>query len=1074
MNSSLPEVDDDVLRQRVSHGAYSRGRAYAEEGAVLQMNWDGQDLTASVAGSSPAPYRCRISLVRVGSMWIPMAMGCSCPVRTGCKHAVATLITARDRSRTAPDADWRATLGAVASGQKGAAPLALGFFLRPEPGPSAWQNRLQPVLSAAAAYEQGKRLELHVRPMMRGKSRAWIKGGLTWRGLAYELGHAPEQVMWLRQLLGLYDGTRATSAGVDHEGLSLREIHGPMLWDLFDGAGAAGVEFVPDRGMSLSFGRLAQVHMHAERGGEGLRLRARAEIDGDPVAGAWLPIGDHGIYAYEETASGFAVRIAPTPAPLPPLLGQLTGPVTIPEADEEEFFGEFYPVLRNTITVTADEGVDLPEYRPPVARLTLTYSKKDRLKLAWAFHYFEPRGTFPFGPGAANNGAATKERGNTRDPQWEEHMCESVARAWPQWSELEEFRGVEAAEFTTEILPELEKIEGLEVKVVGTRPNYTRLEGNPHIKVTAVESDRNDWFDLGFEITIEDRQIPFPDLFAALSRGNKKLLLLDRSYLSLEHPAFDDLRELLIRAEDLPEWEPDRPTLSKFQVHVWEEFEDLADETVAARGWREAVAGLRDLEAIEPVAPPAALKAQLRGYQQEGFEWLAFLHRHNLGGILADDMGLGKTLQTLALIAHARESSATAPTHPFLIIAPTSVVATWMSEAAKFLPGLRMAAVTHTRRKRKASLAQVIAGADVVVTSYAIARLDAGEFHTAAWSGLVLDEAQFVKNPGTRLHQEISNIPAPFRLAITGTPMENSLTDLWSLMSITAPGLFASARRFREQFVRPIEKNNDPDRLQELRRLVRPFMLRRTKEHVAPELPPKQEQLLEVELSGPHRKLYDAVLQRERQKVLGLIEDLDKNRFIVFRSLTLLRMLALAPGLIGEEHAHIDSAKLNTLTAHIVDIAAEGHRVLVFSQFTSFLKMAAVACAESGLTYEYLDGSTTNRAKVINSFRAGDAPVFFISLKAGGFGLTLTEADYVFVLDPWWNPAAESQAVDRTHRIGQTRNVIVYRLVAADTIEEKVMALQHKKAALFNAVVDDDAHFSRTLSASDIRGLFEA
>src|SRR5690625_4523112 len=303
--------------------------------------------------------------------------------------------------------------------------------------------------------------------------------------------------------------------------------------------------------------------------------------------------------------------------------------------------------------------------------------------------------------------------------------------------------------------------------------------------------------------------------------------------------------------------------------------------------------------------------------------------------------------------------------------------------------------------------------------------------------------------------------------------MENSLTDLWSLLSITAPGLFASARRFREQYVRPIEKNNDPGRLQELRRLVRPFMLRRTKEQVAPELPPKQEQVLEVELTGPHRRHYDAVLQRERQKILGLVEDLDKNRFIVFRSLTLLRMLALAPGLTDPDHAHLESAKLTALIARLTDIVAEGHRALVFSQFTSFLHMAAAACAAAGLDYEYLAGSTPNPGDVIASFRSGAAPVFLISLKAGGFGLTLTEADYVFMLDPWWNPAAEAQAIDRTHRIGQTRSVMVYRLVAAGTIEEKVLALQRRKAALFDAVVDDDAHFSSALSAEDIRALFD-
>src|SRR5690625_5199754 len=344
---------------------------------------------------------------------------------------------------------------------------------------------------------------------------------------------------------------------------------------------------------------------------------------------------------------------------------------------------------------------------------------------------------------------------------------------------------------------ELERLADLDFEVSGDRPEFTRLMGHPHIKITTVETDRTDWFNLGFEITVDGHRVPFTHLFAALSKGKKKLLLPDRSYLSLQHTAFDALRELLSHAEEMAEWEPEQPTISKYQVDFWADVEDLADETVPARAWREAVAGLRDLSAIEPVPVPGGVDAHLRPYQQEGLDWLAFLWRNNLGGILADDMGLGKTLQTLSLIAHARETSAPEPADPFLIIAPTSVVATWMSEAAKFLPDLRVAAVTHTRRKRKAPLAQVIAGADVVVTSYAIARLDAGEFHTAPWSGLVLDEAQFVKNPGTRLHQEISNIPAPFRLAITGTPMENSLTDLWSLMSITAPGLFASARRFQ-------------------------------------------------------------------------------------------------------------------------------------------------------------------------------------------------------------------------------------------------------------------------------------
>ena len=260
-------------------------------------------------------------------------------------------------------------------------------------------------------------------------------------------------------------------------------------------------------------------------------------------------------------------------------------------------------------------------------------------------------------------------------------------------------------------------------------------------------------------------------------------------------------------------------------------------------------------------------------------------------------------------------------------------------------------------------------------------------------------------------------------------------------------------------------------RLERLRRRIRPLVLRRTKELVAADLPVKQEQVVLVELAPAHRAIYDTVLQRERQKVLGLLKDLDKNRFIVFRSLTMLRMLALAPGLIEPDDATIASRKLETLVERVHELHQERHRALVFSQFTSFLQMAARRLETAGIPYLYLDGSTRDRREVIEEFRSGEQPVFLISLKAGGFGLTLTEADYVFMLDPWWNPAAEAQAIDRTHRIGQDKPVFVYRMIAADTIEEKVLALQQRKARLFSAVIDDDELFAQTLTADDIRGL---
>jgi SNF2 family DNA or RNA helicase len=381
--------------------------------------------------------------------------------------------------------------------------------------------------------------------------------------------------------------------------------------------------------------------------------------------------------------------------------------------------------------------------------------------------------------------------------------------------------------------------------------------------------------------------------------------------------------------------------------------------------------------------------------------------------------------------------------------------------------------IGSTQATSGTALAEAIAGADVVVTSYTLFRLDAEAYQASAWAGLILDEAQFVKNHASRLHECARDLDAPFKLAITGTPMENHLLELWSLFAVTAPGLFPSARLFTEQFRNPIENGGSPEALARLRRRIRPLMLRRTKALVAPELPAKQEQELRIELSPAHQELYDTFLQRERQKLMGLIDDIDRNRIIFFRSLTLLRMLSLDPSLIDEKYAGIGSSKLDALLEQLEDVVAEGHRALVFSQFTSFLGKAAARLDAAGIEYCYLDGSSTRRAEIVERFTAGAAPVFLISLKAGGFGLNLTEADYVFLLDPWWNPATETQAVDRTHRIGQTRNVMVYRLVAAGTIEEKVMALKARKAQLFDSVLDDGAEFGEALTADDIRGLLD-
>jgi SNF2 family DNA or RNA helicase len=625
--------------------------------------------------------------------------------------------------------------------------------------------------------------------------------------------------------------------------------------------------------------------------------------------------------------------------------------------------------------------------------------------------------------------------------------------------------------FSTEVLPRLADHPDVTVEITGDPADYREAGDSLSISVSADEVAQDpDWFDLGITITVAGREVPFADVFTALSRGEPYLLLSDGAYFSLQKPELRALARLIEEARALHDAPGDGLKISRFQAGFWAELTELGVVGRQAQRWQQQVSGLLSAQALAAPEPPRSLHAELRPYQREGFGWLAFLWQHQLGGILADDMGLGKTLQALALICQAREADPGLP--PFLIVAPTSVVSNWAAEAARFAPGLPVVAITGTTGRRGQSLSEIAAGAGAVVTSYTLLRMDVDAYTGLPWAGLILDEAQNVKNHQSKTYQCARRLPAPVKIAITGTPMENNLMELWSLLSITAPGLFPDPGRFREYYAKPIEKDGQAELLAQLRRRIRPLVRRRTKEQVAADLPAKQEQVLEVELHPRHRKLYQTQLQRERQKVLKLIDDLDANRFTILRSLTLLRQLSLHAALIDDAHMDMPCAKIDMLLGQLQDVAAGGHRALVFSQFTRFLGHVRERLEAAGIECCYLDGKTRDRAAEVQRFCGGTAPAFLISLKAGGFGLNLTEADYCFLLDPWWNPATEAQAVDRTHRIGQSRNVMVYRLIAAGTIEEKVLALQARKAELFTSVLDSGGAFSGSLDADDIRALF--
>ncbi|GAB3618501.1 DEAD/DEAH box helicase [Okibacterium endophyticum] len=1138
-----PLVDTAEIVRVVGRGAFDRARVYARQDAVLRWSWAvaEKQLTGFVAGSEPRPYSVRILLAPSAKGYHRvLGSSCSCPLGADCKHVAATLLASneahvleqgRGRSTRAGASaadhnalpEWKRALDALAgrpaasardrqgnSRNDGPAAMGLQFEMRENTTHAAyrWSGPVSAPLTAASA--RGGERRLCVRPVMRNARGNWVKADLTWNRVTHQRGLDVdrEHQRWMVQFAALSRTTRDVYYGQSTEWLQLDDFQSPLLWSVLADAVRLGIGLVgTKKGAVVRVGDTADLRLDASRGagagpGADLTLTPVLTIDGethDPVdAGV---IGDHGVYTWSFSPAA-EITLAPTVAPLTAEQRGLVGastPLTVPSADVDEFMAHYYPRLRRTVEISsADATVQFPEIRSPELVLTAAFKPKHVLTLDWAWEYPEDGSRFLLddggrrGAGSSNAAGLAAASSDLRDGTLESGIIERVTDALGEPPRTGSLSGLDAAEFAENVLDTLDAVDGVRVAVVGDRPDYRELSDTPTFTVTTVETEERDWFDLGVIVKIEGREIPFGPLFTALATGRKKLLLIDGSYFSLQHPAFDRLRELLVEAESLQEWEPENLRISRYQAGLWAEFEDLADETHEAVSWRATVSGLSELSTIAPPSVPVGVHADLRDYQLNGFAWLAFLHDNGLGGILADDMGLGKTLQTLALIAHARETRSSARAgreHPFLVVAPTSVVSNWVAEARRFTPGLAVTAVTATRGKRRMPLADIAGDADIVVTSYALFRLDADEYKGHQWSGLILDEAQFVKNRASRAHAVARELPAPFKLAITGTPMENNLMELWSLFAIVAPGLFPSARQFTERYVRPIEgtrsgvrnrgearepEHDQGEVLARLHRRIRPLMMRRTKELVATELPEKQEQVLRVELAPRHKKIYDTYLQRERRKLLGLIDDLDRNRFIVFRSLTLLRMLSLDASLVDDDYAGVPSSKLDALFEQLDDVIAEGHRALVFSQFTSFLGKAAQRLDAIGVPYASLDGSTTNRGEVISRFTNGEAPVFLISLKAGGFGLNLTEADYVFLLDPWWNPASEAQAIDRTHRIGQTKNVMVYRLVASDTIEEKVMALKEKKAKLFSQVMDDESGaFSSALSADDIRGLLE-
>ncbi len=624
---------------------------------------------------------------------------------------------------------------------------------------------------------------------------------------------------------------------------------------------------------------------------------------------------------------------------------------------------------------------------------------------------------------------------------------------------------------------------------------YKALSTDSVFDAEVIETDDHDFFSLGLNLTIDGKKMPaFPILLSAIEQLPKSALL-DREkeqlippespiYVDLDNGGFVALRYQSVQPilkQFIELFMPNALShdgtiaLSRFQGH--QTLSMLDDQGMVAKGTsklRVLAEKLKDFQEVTTIAVPEGLNATLRTYQHQGLNWLQFLREYQLNGILADDMGLGKTIQTLAHLLIEKQQGRL--TKPVLIVAPTSVIFNWANEIDKFTPQLSYQVLHGSKRKDNFDCLErpeeLDSKVDIIITSYALITKDLAHYCDQKFYYLILDEAHYIKNTKTKLYQAFLSLKAQHKLCLTGTPMENHLGEFWAQFNFLLPGFLGGQRQFTKLFRTPIEKHGELERKQLLNQRIKPFILRRTKDKIATELPPKTEIIQKLRIEGKQAELYESVRLAMDSRLKDIIADkgLKRSQIEVLDALLKLRQVCNHPKLLSLEGAKKvnQSAKLDYLMETLPEQIDEGRKILIFSQFTSMLSLIEQELIEAGIGYVKLTGSTTKRQEVVDKFQRGEVPVFLISLRAGGVGLNLTAADTVIHFDPWWNPAVENQATDRAYRIGQDKPVFVYKLIIENSIEEKIQKIQKNKAELAKALLSEEVSDNKLSLTDDI------